>query len=444
VIRIFNNLFLSKRVFWAGSGLVVLFVLSFAVDWLFPLAQTLLVILIALLFADIVFIFNSKIKMQCQHKLPKLLSLGSQNDIEIILVNQSKLNLKAQVLVELPYQVKERNIEFIKAFKAGEGHKFIYTITPTTRGKYRFGKIQLYVQTVIGLAERRIAQHVDQDVPVYPSVKAMKMLEMHSLVQISTSLGVKKIRKVGHTLEFDHIKNYVKGDDYSSINWKASSRANTLMVNHYEDEKSQQVYSLIDKSRNMLMPFNGMSLLDYAINTSLVISNTALNKYDKAGLISFSNKIGSVLKAGKNNNQLKLILEALYNEQEENLEANFELLYTVIKNSIKGRSLFFLFTNFESKFALERVLPALRKISKLHLLVVVIFENTELIEYHNSTAHNLEEIYYKTIAGRFIAEKKQIAFALKQYGIQTIITKPEDLSINTINMYFELKSRGLI
>ncbi|MEZ5054237.1 MAG: DUF58 domain-containing protein [Chitinophagales bacterium] len=98
------------------------------------------------------------------------------------------------------------------------------------------------------------------------------------------------MRKIGHSYEFEQIKNYTSGDDIRSINWKATGRRNQLMINQYGDEKSQQIYSILDKSRAMNMPFNGLSLLDYAINTTLVISNTALHKDDKAGLLTFNEK----------------------------------------------------------------------------------------------------------------------------------------------------------
>ena len=120
----------------------------------------------------------------------------------------------------------------------------------------------------------------------------MKNFELKAFDRVSYSTGIKQIRRVGHSYEFEQIKNYVRGDDFRSINWKASSRRATLMVNQYQDERAQQVYSIIDKSRAMRMPFDGLSLMDYAINTSLVISNVALAKHDRAGLLTFSDVIG--------------------------------------------------------------------------------------------------------------------------------------------------------
>ena len=184
--------------------------------------------------------------------------------------------------------------------------------------------------------------------------------------------------------------------------------------------------------------------MDYAINTSLVLSNIALQKHDRAGLISFSDKIGTTLKADSNPTQLNKILYALYKEKERSKEANFELLYHAARKLITGRSLLLLFTNFESSQALERVLPILRRINTFHLLVVVFFENTEIKEYAEKEVDTLEDIYHQTVAQKFLSEKTQMVQRLRQYGIQAILTRPADLSINTVNKYLELKARGLI
>ncbi|MEY4927163.1 MAG: hypothetical protein RI894_1599, partial [Bacteroidota bacterium] len=297
---------------------------------------------------------------------------------------------------------------------------------------------------VLGLVERRIVLPLTGILPVYPSILQMKRFELKAFQRISSFDGLKKQRRLGHSYEFEQIKNYVRGDDFRSINWKATSRRNELMVNQYEDERAQQIYCIIDKSRVMRMPFNGLSLLDYAINSALVVSNIALKKYDRAGLISFSDKLGSAIKADRRPNQLNLILNALYNEKERNLESNYELLYQAVSNLISGRSLIMLYTNFESKYALERVLPLLRKIGQRHLLVVVFFENTEIEAYAKQPAQNVEQIYKQTVAQKMLLEKQQMVQTLKQYGIQAILTAPENLSLNTVNKYLELKARGLI
>jgi len=216
------------------------------------------------------------------------------------------------------------------------------------------------------------------------------------------------------------------------------------MVNQFQDEKSQPVYSVIDKGRVMKMPFKSLSLLDYAINATLVISNIALKKHDKAGMFTFSRKVEDRVVAQRRKAQMNLLLETLYNVQTDFSESDFSRLYVDIKRSIKQRSLLLLYTNFETLDALHRQLPYLQAIAKTHLLVVIFFENTELKELVQQKATTTHEIFEKTIAEKFIYEKKLIVNELHKFGIQSILTAPENLTVNTINKYLEIKARGLI
>jgi uncharacterized protein (DUF58 family) len=341
-------------------------------------------------------------------------------------------------------QFQVRDFEQSTTLTPDEKRTIQYELRPTERGEYSFGAINLYLSSIIGLVQRRIRVEAEAKVPVYPSILQMKQYELMAFNRISQFQGIKKLRRIGHSYEFEQIKNYVRGDDYRSVNWKASSRRGDLMVNQYEDERAQQIYCILDKSRAMRMPFNGLSLMDYAINTSLVISNIALRKYDRAGLITFSDKIGATVKADNQPIQLNKILQALYKEKERPLESNYELLYHAVRKLINRRSLVLLYTNFESRYALERVLPLLRRMNTFHLLVVIFFENTEIRDFAKKPVQSVEDIYHQTIAQKFLAEKSQMVQTLNQYGIQAILTAPEDLSINTINKYLELKSRGLI
>ncbi|GAK75861.1 cell division protein DivIC [Nonlabens ulvanivorans] len=245
-------------------------------------------------------------------------------------------------------------------------------------------------------------------------------------------------------MEFEQIKDYVPGDDVRNINWKASAKRGQLMLNQYQDEKSQPVYSVIDKGRVMKMPFEGMKLIDYAINATLVISNIALKKGDKAGMFGFSDRISNQVVAQKRASQMNLILETLYNVDTDFKESDFSRLYIDVKRKITNRSLLLLYTNFETLDALHRQLPYLQAIAKNHLLVIIFFENTELKEMLIEEVDTTREIFDKTIAEKFIYEKKLIVNELNKYGIQTILTEPQHLTVNTINKYLEIKARGLL
>ncbi len=439
-----KSLFVTRRFFMLLGLAIVLFLLSFPFSILYPVALTALVLIMALIGIDLLLLYRGGMKIECQRILPKVFSLGDNNPVTIKIENRSGQQLNLTVIDELPFQFQKRDFEQRLNLPAGSTQGLKYQVRPLERGNYSFGSINVFMETPLGIIQRRYRHKEKMDIAVYPSIIQMKNFELRAFDRVSDYKGIKKIRRLGHSYEFEQIKNYVRGDDYRSINWKASSRRAQLMVNQYEDERAQQVYSIIDKSRAMKMPFNGLSLMDYAINTTLVISNIALQKHDRAGLLTFSDKIGTTIKADRKPNQLNKLLLSLYREQERQLEANYELLYHAARKLIKGRSLLLLYTNFESSYAMERVLPILRRINNLHLLVVIFFENTEIKAFARKEVLTTEDIYHQTVAQQHIAEKVQIVQKLRQYGIQAILTKPEDLSVNTVNKYLELKSRGLI
>jgi uncharacterized protein (DUF58 family) len=443
-MNLIKNLFLTQRFYIFFSVIIVLLAFSFALQWFFPIAQTLLVLFALATLADIFLLFFQKNNFEIKRMCPQVMSLSDENEIIITIENKSVRDFAFSLIDEIPVIFQKRDLYFEGKISPNETVKLKYSLRPTSRGDYFFGNINFFIKNAIGFAERRIIVAVENSVPVYPSIVQMKKYAIFASENISTQEGAKKMRKLGHSYEFEQIKEYVQGDDYRSINWKASSRRGDLMVNQFVEEKSQQIYCIIDKSRTMRMPFNELSLMDYAINTTLSLSNVALLKQDKAGLITFSDKIGTVIKADKHTTQLHKILKSLYAETDRKAEANYEILYRISQKIIKGRSLVVLFTNFESQYALDRVLQTMRQINRAHLLLVVFFENTEIEEFSSAKAESVEGIYHQTIAKKYLQEKKQMVNMLKQYGIQAILTKPQDLTINTINKYLEMKSRGLI
>ncbi|HYM93530.1 MAG TPA: DUF58 domain-containing protein, partial [Chitinophagaceae bacterium] len=169
--------------------------------------------------------------------------------------------------------------------------------------------------------------------------------------------------------------------------------------------------------------------------------NVALVKQDKAGLITFAENLDTFLPADKKPTQINLLLESLYKQKTQFLEPDFEKLFSVIRNRITNRSLLILFTNFESIESLQRDLPALKKISRYHLLLVVFFENTELKSLIEGKTATMEDIYIKTIAEKFAYEKRLMVKELHKNGISSILTTPANLTVNTVNKYLELKTR---
>ena len=443
-MKIIRQLYLGNRLFLCVGIVVMLFISTFVLGGGYFIPKILAFLLFCVLATDLVLLFRTTRGMRGERMVADKLSNGDENEISIYLENFYAFSISLRVFDEIPHQFQRRDLEFNLVLKAGDQKIIKYTLRPVKRGEYSFGAVNILASSPLQLISRRFRFSYDKIVPVYPSYMQMRKYELLAISHRLTETGIKKIRRIGQNQEFELIKDYVSGDDFRTVNWKATARKSRLMVNQFQDERSQQVYSLIDKGRVMQMPFAGMSLLDYAINATLVISNIAIKKSDKAGLITFQDRIGNMLPAARLNNQMSVIQEVLYNQKTAYLETDFSVVYSTIRKRISQRSLLLLFTNFESIHSLHRQLPYLLNLNKAHLLVVIFFENTELRQLTENPAKGLKEIYYKAIAERFSYEKKLITKELQKYGIQSILTSPEKLTVNTINKYLELKARNLI
>lgn len=418
--------------------------MSFIFQNLLGAFKILFYVFVLLLLAEVILLFVSKGKIEGKRELPDKLSNGDDNPISIKIANTYLFAANIKIIDELPFQFQKRDFRLASTLPSGTTKLYNYGIRPTERGSYSFGSLNVFASTPLGLLARRFQFDQAAEVPVYPSFLQLRKYDLIAFSNRLFEYGLKKIRRIGHTMEFEQIKDYVRGDDIRNINWKATAKRNQLMVNQYQDEKSQPIYSVIDKGRVMKMPFNGLKLLDYAINATLVISNIAIKKNDKAGMFAFSSAIENRVVADRRSAQMNLILETLYNLDTNFVESDFSRLYIDVKRNLSQRSLLLLYTNFETLDALHRQLPYLQALSKNHLLVVIFFENTELQEFALKKPKTTHQIFEQTLAEKFIFEKKRIVNELRRYGIQTILTKPEDLTINTINKYLEIKARGLL
>lgn len=440
-MNILKSFYLSNVVYYIAGIASVTYVVSYFFPPLFRIGSVILLLMGVAVLIDFLLVYGKISGIKATRLVADRFSISDANSVVIHLENNYAFPMRVSVIDELPAQFQERN--WIRKCSIGGNatYDLEYSLRPVSRGEYRFDDINIYAHGPLKFVKRRYRFEMPKTVKVYPSYLQMRRYQLLALSNRLQELGVKRIRRLGHSMEFEQIKEYVRGDDYRTINWKATARKDGLMVNNFTDERSQQVYCVVNKGRVMKMPFQGMTLLDYAINSALVLTNVALGKQDRAGIITFEKNLDTFLVADKKPTQMNLILELLYKQRTEFLESDFEKLFSVIRNRITNRSLLVLFTNFESLESLQREMPALKKIAHYHLLLVVFFENTELKSLVEKKANSLEEIYIKTIAEKFAFEKRLMAKELQKNGILSILTTPENLTVNTVNKYLELKTR---
>ena len=439
-----RSFFLTSRFFGIGWGIVALFCAAFPFPFLLPVATGLLVALAAVTLVDTLLLHRVRSGINASRNTLDKWSNGDENPVTITVTSRYGIPVDVRVLDELPFQFQESSLDLHARIPPGGTRELNYMVRPVERGVYTYGAINILVRTRLGLAERRYRQEQGKEVATYPSYIHLRKYELMALADRWSMAGVKKVRRSAQRVEFERIRNYVPGDDKRTVNWKATARLGELMVNQYQDEKAQQIISLIDTGRTMKMPFEGLTLLDRAINASLVLSDIAIKKDDKAGVITYSDKVQNLLPPGRDKTQIKKILELLYAQRTDFAETDFDALFARARRALGQRSLLVLYTNFESLAAMRRQLPFLQRLARAHLVAVVIFRNTELDELLTLPDRDTVDVYVKTITGKLMHEKRLIAKELESHGVLTILTRPQDLSVNVLNKYLEIKARALI
>ncbi len=442
--KFFGGIYIEPRFYIALAVNIAMFVFGYYYQFMINAGVVVFIVITAVLLSELAILFFTGNGVQADRIMEDKLSNGDPNPIAIKVSSKYGVDIFAVIIDELPAQFQERNFSLQAKLKPGETKTLAYSLRPVERGEYRFGFINVFARTAVGFASRRYRFGESRTVAVFPSYIQMKQYSLAAITNRVSDPGIKQTRKIGHTMEFEQIRQYVRGDDYRTVNWKATARRSQIMVNEYRDEISQQVYSVIDMGRTMKMPFEGMTLLDYAINSALVISNIAVQKYDKPGLITFSEKVDTVVPADRKPGQMYKILNALYSQQTRFLEPNWEMLLNTLRWNVRQRSLLLLFTNFETLAGMKRSIQYIKHISKFHLPVVIFFRNTELYSVIDRDAGSVKGIYSKIIAEKIAYEKVNIVKELNKYGIMSIYTAPENLTVNTINKYLEIKSRRLL
>ena len=349
-------MYLTPRFFALWIALVLLIGLGYAVPLMFVVGRWMLGAFCLLLLLDMALLYH-RTGIQAWRMMSERFSNGDDNEVDIRVESQYPFSVRLQIIDEIPPIFQRRDVLFKLRLLRREGKKVRYALRPTVRGIYSFGHIRVFAQSPLGLLQRRFTLGTPCDVKVYPSYLMLTHYELLAISNRLTDLGIKRIRRIGNHTEFEQIKDYVVGDDFRRINWRATARTSHLMTNVYQDERSQQIVNVIDKGRVMQQAFRGMTYLDYAINASLVLSYIAMRKEDKAGIMTFSDRFEDFVPPSARRGHMQQILETLYRQQTLFAESDFSALAASVNQHLSKRSLVVLYTNFANKVSMERQLP---------------------------------------------------------------------------------------
>lgn len=315
--------------------------------------------------------------------------------------------------------------------------------TPTRRGTGDIGKLWLRWKGPLGLAWRQTAKQSGQSIAVMPNISAVRSPTVQMFLRDSVfGLLARKFR--GEGSEFEALTEYQPGMDRRSIDWKGSARHSKLLAKEYDTERNNQIVFALDCGSAMCEPIDGLPRIDRAVSAALLTAYITLKSGDKTSLFSFAAKpeLSTPFLSGSRN---------FYRMQQDaatidyrHQESNYTLALSALSSRLQRRSLIIIFTDFTDPTSADLMLEAAARLIDKHLVLFVVLEDKELLEFIEKKPETAEDVARSVTAQSLLDQKKLVVTRLQHMGIDVVEGAHENIGTRLINSYLKIKRRGAI
>jgi uncharacterized protein (DUF58 family) len=332
--------------------------------------------------------------------------------------------------------------------------KAAWTTTPAERGLYPLELIAIEGRSPLGLWARRERHEVSSEIRVYPDLLAERQ-RVAALFLRRGFAGSHAQRKAGQGREFEKLRDYVRGDSLGDVHWRASARRRHLVTKLHQVERSHEVYVVIDASRLSAreLPVEGASpsapshvtALDRCVTAALILGAAAERQGDQFGLIAFSDRILTFLRARAGQGHFDTCREKLYTLQPQAVTPDFEELCSFIRARINKRALMVFLTALDDPFLAESFVEASALIARQHLILVNMLRPAGVRPvFENTDVHGMEDLY-RELGGHLQWEKlRALEGVLRQRGMRFGLLDPLNISAELVKQHGDVRARDLI
>lgn len=316
-------------------------------------------------------------------------------------------------------------------------------VIPVARGADFLGTIYVTAENQFGFLSRRLRFPAAQPVRVYPDLSAV---ERYGALHVRNRLieaGLRRMRLRGTGTELENLRDWAPGDQFRSIEWKATARRGRLMVADYEVERSQNVMIVLDAGRLMTPRVDEQRKFDYAVTAALSVASIASLANDKIGLVAFA---GEILRAQapRSGRSISSIAAHVHDLEPRFEESDYARAFGYVRAHVRKRSLVVFFTDMVDPVAQSSVLAQIGILAKRHL-VICIFMNDRAIDRALETAPRAtSDVYAAAVALELRDERRAAAAILQRLGVQVIDVPARELTTALIDRYLLIKQRGLL
>lgn len=437
-----NGFSLTKKALLLFLIPLLLIIISFFVPYLHLIAIGFNIILIITIILDLFLSPDYKNKVSISFKFDNYLKLDQYSKFKVIVENSNKLPVQFYVLMDLDTSF-DRNYSRQKIkIKPLEKAAITLKIFPERRGLFKSKLYFIKAKSIFRLVNiYRKYQH-DLTINVVPTTFVQGDSFRFLQEKIKKFEGYQKNRRIGEGSDFEMLRDYIKGDEFGHIDWKATARRRKPVSRLYRLENNFELSLMIDCGRLMATEVKGVSLLDYAVNAAVVLSYAAVKGNDSVSLTAFGSQIIKYIPPSKNLKTIKRLNYALSDLQYQFAESDYQTAFGFIRSKLNKRSLIVLFTDIIDDSNLKIYHKYFSLIKKKHIVLLVLLRDKNLFQTADSIPGTKTSIYTKAAAVDLVLRRNKAIFDLKRLGIEVLDLFPEQVNADTLNKYLNIKHKN--
>lgn len=433
-------MFLTRRGFFAACAFVVV-PLIFGGWTPFWMALGLLA---ALLLADLVLAPSPK-SLSVERRLPRTARLGEDAEATVLLLNPTRRLMRGFLsdgwppAAGLPWTGSEATGVPLR-IPAGERRAFASVLRPTRRGDVATAHLTVRLCGPLGLTARQATLPAPGAIKVLPPFNARRQLasKLQKLRELDGRAAV-QIRGAG--TEFDSLRDYVRGDDVRSIDWRATARQQNVVVRTWRPERDRRVVLVLDTSRTSAARIDDEPRLDTGMEACLLLAVLAERGGDRVEFLAYDRRPRARVSSTAKGNLLGHLVEAMASLEPELIEADWSRIPTQVRQLSGQHSLLVLVTALDSGAVEEGLLPVLPALAARHTVVIAAVRDPELERWRHQRA-DAQQVYRAGAAERSLQVREALKNELRSMGAEVVDATPHELPGALADCYIRLKATG--
>jgi uncharacterized protein (DUF58 family) len=383
-----------------------------------------------------------RVRFTVERRASHALSLGEDDTVTLTVGSDARRPLRLVLRQPWPRLLATASATRSGLARPGEVLRFELPVRGVRRGRARVPPAFL-AATFAGLAERVVEAGPRSEVKVIPDLRAVGRLHAQLNRFALRGYGSRMSARLGKGREFDRLREYVRGDEFRDLAWKASARHDKLIVREYRLDRSQDVLLCLDAGHRMAAPVAGLRKLDHAVNGAVLLAYGCNRLEDRVGILSFSAAVKRGPRTGRGAAHLRRITDFASGVEAGYVHSDYLALASDLRRGLRHRTLVVVFTAL-SEMDPEPLLRAVKAVSPPHLVLVAVLQDPDLQAAARLLPADKGELARTLVAQDLWHVREQTVRELRRLGALVVESTPQDVGTAAMNAYIEVKRRQLL